>query len=105
MTTNWQIVDLKRKPDTGLVFEITYIINFTHLEKEDRHVGMIELAGDPLSESFIPFNELTEETVLQWVKDSLGEERITTITTDIQTRIEELVERENNPTFLQGFPW
>lgn len=105
MTTNWNIVNLKRKPDTGLVFEVTYIINFNHLGKDERHVGMVELEGDPTSESFISFDELTQETVTQWVKDTVGEEEITRITSEVQTRIEERVEKENNPEFLQGLPW
>lgn len=105
MTTTWNIVDVKRKPDTGLVFEVIYIMNFNHLEKEDRHVGMVQLEGDPTSDSFISFDQLTEETVLQWVKTNIGEEEITRITSKTKTRIEERVQRENNPEFLQGLPW
>jgi hypothetical protein len=105
MTTTWTIANIKRKPDTGLVFEVTYIMNFKLENKEDRHVGMVELEGDASDPNFVPFNELTQETVLGWVQTKLGEEEITRIQTQMETRLQERIDRENNPEFLQGLPW
>lgn len=105
METNWIICDTKRKPDTGLVFEVTYIINFKLENKEDRHVGFIELVGDANDPNFVPFSELTEELVLNWVQSEIGQEEITRIQTGIETRLQERIDREKNPEFLQGLPW
>lgn len=105
METNWTIVDVKRKPDTGLVFEVTYIMNFKLENKEDRRVGMVTLVGDASDPNFVPFSELTEEVVLNWVQSEMGQEEITRIQTEMETRLQERIDREKNPEFLQGLPW
>jgi hypothetical protein len=60
MTTTWNIVQLKRKPESGLVFEVTYIMNFEYETETDRHVGNVELEGDPNSPNFTPYEALTK---------------------------------------------
>lgn len=105
METNWKIVELKRKPDTGFVFEVTYIMNFKLENHEDRHVGMIEVGGSPDDPDFIPFDNLTEEIVLNWVKTKLGDTEISRIQSEAQSRLQERIDREANPEFLQGLPW
>jgi hypothetical protein len=105
MTTTWQIAQLKRKPDTELVFEVTYIMNFTHEQESDRHVGMVKLTGDPTDPSFIPYENLTEATILQWVKDELGQEKIDQIEADALARLQADHNKRTNPEFLTGLPW
>ena len=105
MTTTWQIAEIKRKPDTGLVIEVLYIMNFELSGKSDRHVGVVTLTGDPTSPDFVPFESLTEEIVLGWVQTEVGAAKITEIETAASTRIQERIDRENNPEFLTGFPW
>ena len=105
MTTNWQIAEIKRTPDTGLVIEVLYIMNFELEDKGDRHVGSITLTGDPTAPDFVPFENLTQEIVLGWVQAELGETKINEITTSAQTRLQERIDRENNPEFLTGMPW
>jgi len=105
METNWKIANLKRTPSEGLVIEVTYIMNFKLEEMEDRHVGMITLEGDPTDPNFIPFEELTQEVVLGWVQTELGEERITEIQTQMESRLQQRLDEKNNPPFIQGLPW
>lgn len=105
MEKRFNIIQLKRKPDNGLVFEVTFVFNFKLENKEDRHIGMITLTGDPEAEGFVPYEELTEEIVKSWVESELGEEEILKIETDIQKRLQERIDRENNPEFLEGLPW
>jgi len=105
MEKNWTIADLKRYPENGLVFDVTYIINFALEDIQDRHVGGLQLEGDPEDENFIPFEEITEEVVIDWVKTELGEEKLDEIYSNMTTRLEEKLERKNNPPFLEGKPW
>lgn len=105
METNWNIVNIKRRPNDGLVIEVTYIMNFKLEGMEDRHVGMITLEGDPTDPNFIPFEELTQEIVLGWVQTELGESHITEIQTQMSTRLQQRLDEKNNPPFLQGLPW
>jgi hypothetical protein len=105
MTTTFKIANLKRKPTTGLVFEVTYIMNFELEGETDRKVGMETFEGDETSETFVPFENLTEEIVLEWVKESLGEEKIAEIEASYKASLEERITRKANPTFLTGTPW
>lgn len=105
MTTTWKIAQLKRNPSTDLVIEVTYIINFLHEEVSDRKVGVVTLTGDPADPAFIPYEELTEEIVINWVKDDLGAEAISEIEAEFLAKLEEVLEKKNNPEFLMGTPW
>jgi hypothetical protein len=105
MTTTWQIVNLKRQPDTELVFEVTYIMNFTHEQESDRHVGMVTLTGNVSDPSFIPYEDLTEATVIQWVQDELGAEKITEIEASALARLQAAHDKKLNPEYLMGTPW
>ena len=105
METNWKIANLKRTPTDGVVIKVTYIINFKLQEMEDRHVGMIILEGDATDPGFIPFEQLTEQTVIGWVQTKLGRTSITEIQDQMQTRLQERLDRKNNTSFITGLPW
>lgn len=105
MTTNWQITKIKRKPDTGLVIEVLYIMNFKLEDKEDRYVSSITLTGDPTAPDFISFEDLTQEIVLGWIQTELGQTKIDEITSSMQARLQERIDKENNPEYLTGIPW
>jgi hypothetical protein len=105
MKTTTKIANLKRKPTTGLVFEVTYIMNFELENETDRKVGMITFEGDETDPNFVPFEELTEETVLGWVTTTLGEEEIAKIEAEFKTRLQERIDKKASPEFLTGTPW
>jgi hypothetical protein len=105
METNWKILNLKRLPNNDLVTEVTYVINFKLENQEDRHIGNVKLEGDINDPNFIPYEDLTEAKVLEWVKSSIGEEKITQLETSFSTRLQERIDRINNPEVLQGIPW
>ena len=105
MNTNWNIAQIKRIPSNGLVIEVTYIMNFTLEGETDRKVGSIELSGSTNDPNFIPYEDLTEQIVLNWVQNEIGASAITSIETEFQTRLQEKIDRKNNPPFLTGIPW
>lgn len=105
METNWNIIQLKRKPNNDLVFEVTYVMNFKLEKKGDRHIGIVTLHGDPESPDFIPYEDLTKEIVLGWVQSELGQDEIDRIESEMQTRLQERIDREKNPPFKTGVPW
>jgi hypothetical protein len=105
MTTTWKIGQLKRRPTTGLVFEVTYIMNFRLQNETERRVDTIVLGGDVNNPNFIPYESLTETVVIEWVKTILGEEKITEIENETKTELEKVIERKSNPQFLTGTPW
>ena len=105
MTETWNIIDLKRKPDSGLVFEVIYVVVLNLDGFQGSHGGIVELDGSFDDPNFIPFNSLTEEIVIDWVKDKIGEDEIIRIQSEISALLEERIESERNPEFLTGTPW
>ena len=105
MKTTTKIANLKRKPTTGLVFEVTYIMNFELENETDRKVGMIEFEGDETDPNFVPFKDLTETIVLGWVTETLGETEITKIKNEFESRLQGRIDKKANPEFLTGTPW
>jgi len=105
MNTNWQIAQLKRIPATGLVIEVTYIMNFTLESVSDRKVGSITLSGSTDEPGFVPYEELTEQIVLGWVQSDLGQQYISDVESEMQTRLQERLNEINNPPFITGKPW
>jgi hypothetical protein len=55
----------------------------------------------PEDDEMIPFNQLTEEIVVQWVKDKLTEEKVAEVEAALQAQIDE----QRTPTKAAGLPW
>lgn len=105
MTTTWKIVNLERLTQLG---DHTDVVNNVHWEAIDqdadgnsgRVYGSQLISTDDLS-SFTAYEELTEDQVIAWVKEALGEDRVSEIETNIQDQIAELA----NPSVKNGTPW
>jgi hypothetical protein len=105
MQTDWKIINTKRLPNNDLVTEVTYVINFKLENEQDRHIGFVKLEGDINDSNFIPYEDLTEAKVLDWVKSKIGEEKITELETSFSNRLQEKIDRVKNPEVLTGVPW
>lgn len=103
MTTKWKIEQLKRQGDTGLVVEVFYNV----IAKESAYManqkGKLTLTGDPNSENFVAFENLTEEIVINWVKQELGSE-VSNIESLLETKVTEKVAQYSN-SLKTGLPW
>lgn len=51
--------------------------------------------------TFIPYDQLTEAQVLQWVKDEMGADQVAAHEANVQAQID----RQKNPTSAAGVPW
>lgn len=105
MKTTWKIADLKSKPDTKVVVNVTAIVSFELDGYRDRAVRGAKFEGDPTSPSFIPFEKLTEEVVINWVKEKLGADGIANMEKNAQKSIEQQINSKNHPEFISKIPW
>jgi hypothetical protein len=72
ITHTWKVRKLVQKNDeNGLVIQVFYKIYSTDGEYSYVSAGTIELGTENIS-NFIPYQDLTEEIVLQWIRDKLG---------------------------------
>jgi len=105
MNKTFKIANMKRTPDEGVVVNVVYIIEFEYNGISDRHVGSVELVGDASAPDFIPFEDLTEEIVIDWIKAELGEAKLAEIDNEFQNRLEAKYQAKQNPEFISGKPW
>ncbi len=78
----WKITGLSTYPQldgkTDVVALVDYEITCTDGVKEVKYSNSENLVLDANS-SFIPFNSLIEPTIIKWVQDKMGEEKINLI--------------------------
>jgi hypothetical protein len=54
-----------------------------------------------IPDSFTPYDQLTKEQVVGWVKDALGEEQVTSVEESLANQIQQKLD----PTDASGVPW
>ena len=92
---NCKTVDVHPQEDeqTDVVYNVHWIVTGTDGDYSSNAIGTQIV---PLSEggAFIPFEDLTNEIVVEWTKEAMGEETVASIEASIASQIESLI----NPT-------
>ena len=95
--TTWTIVNMERDASTGFVSTVHWTCSGVHGDYSGSTYGSIGLQG----ELTIPYEDLTEATVIGWVKASLGEETVTAHEAAVAAQIADAKE----PKVATGTPW
>jgi hypothetical protein len=97
-TAEWHIANLERETADGFVYTAHYTID----AKDDVYsAGAYGSIGFERPEELVPFSELTEEQVIDWVKEALGSDKVLEIGQALLNQLEE----QRNPTKAAGLPW
>ena len=98
-TFTWGINTLGRETDDGFVFTAHYTVSANDDVYASSAYGSI---GFQRPENLIPYADLTEETVIGWVKEALGgDEKVSEIEAALQAQIDE----QRAPSKAAGVPW
>jgi hypothetical protein len=98
--TVFKIANMERKlDDIGTVFTVHYTVTRFHDGEQAGAYG--SLGFEAPEADGIPYPQLTEEVVVGWVKDQLGEEKVTEIEVALDAQIAEKLA----PTVSAGVPW
>ena len=104
-TITWKIEQLERNTSDGGVFVAHWRVNGEETVDNKTYTstvyGSIGFQPDSESDSFIAFEDLTEEVVIGWVKDQMGAEQVTAHETNLQNQIN----TQKNPPTKTGKPW
>ena len=98
ITTTWKIANLERETEDGFVFTAHYTVNADDGTYTSGAYGSL---GFERPDNLVPFSQLTEATVIGWVKEKLGEEKVAEIEAALQSQINE----QKHPTKAAGVPW
>ncbi len=96
----WRIANLERETSDGYVYTAHYTVDANDGTYNAGAYGRIGLErGDA---ALIPFADLTEELVIDWVQDKLGGlEKVSEIEAALQAQLDE----QHQPTRASGLPW
>ena len=99
ITKTWEINTLERELADGYVKKAIYRVKgIDGSEEKARATGEVELEKP---ETLIPYNKLTESTVLGWVKTKLGTDEVAAI----EKALEDEIALINTPVTETGKPW
>lgn len=96
----WNIMDIKVRTENNYVVEVMASCKHTEGRGKSIVVHTSNFTGEP-DQNFIPFEQLTKEEVLNWVKEDLGQEEVSRIETKV---VYEATERNNylNNSIIQS---
>lgn len=101
----WKVENLSVNPDSPeIVKYVDYIIRAYDSTNVDSEFAVLGGGTDliPPTKDIIPFEELTEELVIDWVKKSIGTNAIYQAEEELKQELELL----NKPSILQrDLPW
>ena len=100
-TTTWNIASLDRETADGYVFTAHYTVNATN---ETYKAGAYGSIGFEKPDTLVPFADLTEETVVGWVKAKLNEENEDTVS-NVEAVLQAQLDEQAAPTKASGLPW
>lgn len=95
---SWKIANLERETADGFVYSVHYTVN---ADNGVYTAGAYGSLGLERPDNLIPFDQLTEDVVVGWVKEKFGAEKVAEIEAALQAQIDE----KTNPTKAAGVPW
>ncbi len=100
----WKILNMEHKTSDGFVIEVT-----STYEKQDGPGYASEIFVNEFEEvtgpEFIPYEDLTEEIVLGWVKEALGTDTVTATEANVNLLANIKKQDIENPVVESGLPW
>ena len=99
ITKTWEVNTLERELADGYVKKVIYRVKGIDGEEEKaRATGEVQLEKP---ETLIPYKDLTESTVLGWIKTKLGTDKVAAI----EKSLEDEIALINTPVEATGKPW
>ena len=105
MAVNWDIVRIESEATSGIcrvlhwtAIDFLVVNDVTHT---GRMYGAQYVNGDSESENFILYENVSKEKAIEWVKNSLGSEKVNSIEEEIANQISE----SQSPTINTVNPW
>lgn len=95
MTITWLIEQLNRELPDGLVTTAHWRCTASDGDYSASNYGSVEFER---SEAFIPYEQLTQEKVLEWTKAKLN-------VFEIEAQLQDHIDKLKNPVTATGLPW
>lgn len=98
----WTVSTLDRSLPDGVVYTAHWQVSATSGDASGSVYSTVSFpAKSPSDPTFVPYANLTEAEVVQWVKDALGADGVAAAEAAVQGQID----AQLNPTQASGVPW
>lgn len=95
----WKILRVSWDESTGAVVKAMWHLTAEENGYQGYVKGEADFSPDPEAENFIPLEDLTEETVLSWVKKTVKNRE------GLEKLAIERLEKRRIPSTIRGLPW
>jgi hypothetical protein len=97
-TFTWGIANLERETADGFVLIAHWTLSAADGTYASSAYGSL---GFERPDKLIPYADLTEQMVIDWVQDAFGAEKVTEIEAALQAQLDE----QRHPSKASGMPW
>jgi hypothetical protein len=106
MKYTWSVNQIDCKPQESEFADVVVSVHWQLTATEDTYtssvVGAVDLVAYNGKDLFIAYKDLTEEIVLAWVQDKLGENEIG----NLKTYLADLIKNQKTPQIVTyNLPW
>jgi len=105
ITNTWAVVQMDCYPEyegeADVVFAVHWRLDATDGTYSGSAYGSIGVSLDEGS-NFTPYEDLTEEQVIGWVQDAMGEEQVDALEANLAKQI---ADQANPPVVAPPLPW
>ena len=98
----WTVENIKRTISEGMVVEVAYRVIAKSGSLIADHRGKVNLEGDSSAHDFVPFKQLTEAQVLDWVKSNVD---VSAIEAQVQEILNRKIVAVAAKETVTGLPW
>ena len=98
ITKTWEVNTLQRELADGYVNKVIYRVKGNDGTYETRATGEVDLEKP---DTLVPYKDLTQDTVIGWVKAKLGADQVA----KIEAAIDENINLQKTPVHGVGTPW
>lgn len=99
---NWSIISMETQKQLDSLTDVVISANWMCNDDNNivRTTGVVTF--DPPQATFVPYDQLTEPQVIQWVFDALGEGKVLAIEAALQAQLDYM---QNPPVVILPNPW
>lgn len=101
MPVQWKVSSMERQLADGTVNVVHWRASLEEDGFFQDTYGSVSLTRDETSPPFVPYENLTESTVIEWVKEALGAENVTAL----EAGLVNAINLKKNPVSASGVPW
>ena len=97
----WRVVQMDRNTADGGVTTVHWDVTEVDGDYSARVYSTQSFEPDASDANFVSYADLTEATVIQWVKDSMGSDEVTAM----ETGLTDDIAAQQAPAQESGVPW